>query len=106
MLLYIEIFSARTCNYWDVVCPTIATPTDVLIITGLEHRKIVSGMKLTNIIWMLFCIHTFVLSYFLTELHNVSFIVEIQQYNTWFLYIPDLMVNMLNLRDVEVCIIC
>ena len=32
--------------------------------------------------------------------------IQIQHCNTWFLYIPDLMVNMLNLKGVEACIMC
>ena len=62
MYIYIYIFSARTSRYGNVF-PNIATPTDVLHITGLESGKISSGMKLTIIIWMIFDIHTFVLSH-------------------------------------------
>ena len=47
------------------------TYDDVLHINGLEPGKIASGMKLTIIIWMVFAIHTFVLSYFKIKLHNV-----------------------------------
>ena len=60
--MYIYIFSARTSRYGNVFL-NIATPTDVLHITGLERGQISSGMKLTIIIWMIFDIHTFVLSH-------------------------------------------
>ena len=42
-----------------VVCPNIATPTDVLHITGRERVKFASGMKLTNTIWIICGKHTF-----------------------------------------------
>ena len=49
--------------------------TNVLGIYGMEHGKFASGMKLTNIIWMIFGMHTFVSSYFYkihySNLHNV-----------------------------------
>ena len=60
--IYIYIFSARTSRYGNVFL-NIATPTDVLHITGREPGKNASGMKLTIIIWMIFDIHTFVLSH-------------------------------------------
>ena len=58
-LLYIYIFSARTSSYWDVF-QNITTPIDVLYITWLEPGKLASSMKLTNIIWVIFGIYTFV----------------------------------------------
>ena len=60
--IYLYIFSARTCRYGNVFL-NIATPTDVLHITGLESGKISSGMNLTITIWIIFDIHTFVLSH-------------------------------------------
>ena len=60
--IYIYIFSASASSYENVFL-TIATPTDVLHITGLKHGKVASGIKLTIIIWMIFDIHTFVLSH-------------------------------------------
>ena len=62
VFLYIYIFSVVTISYRDVFL-NLATPTDVLHITGLEPGKIASGMKLTQHHWMIFDIHTFVLSH-------------------------------------------
>ena len=42
-----------------VVCTNIATPTDVLSINELAHGKFDTGMKLVNIIWMIFGMPTF-----------------------------------------------
>ena len=41
------------------MCTNIATPTDVLSINQLEHGKFDTGMKLANIIWMIFGTSTF-----------------------------------------------
>ena len=60
--IYIYIFSARTSRYGNVFV-NIATPTDVLHITGLEPGKISTGLKLTISIWMIFDIHAFVQSH-------------------------------------------
>ena len=42
-----------------VVCTNIAIPTDVLIINELKHVKFDTGMKLGNIIWIIFAMPTF-----------------------------------------------
>ena len=60
-MLILSVQAPAVIGIWEpqrVVCPNIATPTDVLRITGLEHGKFASGMKLTNIIWIIFGIHT------------------------------------------------
>ena len=61
--MYIYIFSVQELAVMETFSLNIATPTDVLHITGLESGKMSSGMKLTIIIWMIFYIHTFVLSH-------------------------------------------
>ena len=42
-----------------MVCTNIAIPTDELIINELKHAQFDTGMKLDNIIWIIFGMPTF-----------------------------------------------
>ena len=58
------------------ICVNIAIQTNVLSIRDMEAGQFASGMKLTNVIWMLFAMHNVCILFFIKKikLHNVIFI--------------------------------